>query len=167
MKTRIGSLVTELREKLGYSKARLAREADISHGYLSQIEKGERVPSSKVLRRLASVLGVPSYELEKAAGLVSETDVEYLLSSLEQALERDEGGKRAKTVKRTSRATPPLPDKLTELLFRLMPEMAGARASVAGPEGWSELSPRDRRLVQQLIKRLRGEQDGAKKRGKK
>jgi transcriptional regulator with XRE-family HTH domain len=50
--------LTELREKRGLSKSRLADLAKISRTYLGQLEAAEYVPSVEVAERLAAVLDV-------------------------------------------------------------------------------------------------------------
>ena len=50
--------MTVLREEKGWSKAKLAREAEIDQGGLSKIESGRLVPYPKELARLAAALGV-------------------------------------------------------------------------------------------------------------
>jgi len=56
----IGQRIKETRERSGYTQARLASEADITPAAISQIEAGERTPSTPILRRIASVLKVSS-----------------------------------------------------------------------------------------------------------
>lgn len=53
-----GQRIKEARDRLGYTQAKLASEADITPAAISQIEAGERTPSSPILRRIASVLKV-------------------------------------------------------------------------------------------------------------
>lgn len=54
----VGARVKAARERLGYNQARLSTEASITPAAISQIESGDRVPSTPVLRKLASVLKV-------------------------------------------------------------------------------------------------------------
>jgi transcriptional regulator with XRE-family HTH domain len=54
----IGRRIKEAREKLGFNQARLATEADITPAAISQIESGDRTPSTPILRRLATALQV-------------------------------------------------------------------------------------------------------------
>lgn len=68
--------IKDLRERLGWNQSKLAIEAGVTAAALSMIEKGDgRVPTIVVLRKIASALKVPPYEItgeepEKA----SETD---------------------------------------------------------------------------------------------
>ena len=54
----IGRRIKETREKLGFNQAKLALEADITPAAISQIESGDRTPSTPILRRLATALQV-------------------------------------------------------------------------------------------------------------
>ncbi len=54
----IGRRIKEVREKLGLNQAKLAVEAEITPAAISQIESGDRTPSTPILRRLATALKV-------------------------------------------------------------------------------------------------------------
>jgi transcriptional regulator with XRE-family HTH domain len=54
----VGRRIKEAREKLGFNQARLATEAEITPAAISQIEAGDRTPSTPILRRLATALQV-------------------------------------------------------------------------------------------------------------
>lgn len=66
---RLGARIRGLREEIGMSQAQLASQAELSQGYLSQIENDEvRNPSAAVLFRLAQALHVDPRCLLEAAG---------------------------------------------------------------------------------------------------
>jgi transcriptional regulator with XRE-family HTH domain len=50
--------ITEARERQGLNQAQLASKSHVTPAAISQIEKGHRIPSIPVLRRIAKVLGV-------------------------------------------------------------------------------------------------------------
>ena len=54
----IGIRVKQARAKINYNQAKLASESKITPAAISQIESGDRIPSSPVLRRIASTLKV-------------------------------------------------------------------------------------------------------------
>jgi len=54
----IGRRIREVRKKLGLNQAKLATEAEITPSAISQIEAGDRTPSTTTLRRLAAALQV-------------------------------------------------------------------------------------------------------------
>ncbi len=63
-----GALVRTHRDALGLTQQALARACQLSPIYISQIEKGERIPSVSACRALATALGCQS-RLLVAAGL--------------------------------------------------------------------------------------------------
>jgi transcriptional regulator with XRE-family HTH domain len=78
----LGASIRSLREEIGLSQAQLAGQAELSQGYLSQIENDEvQNPSAAVLFRLAQGLHVDPRCLLEAAGyrdiLGSGTDADF------------------------------------------------------------------------------------------
>lgn len=69
MEMKLGRRIRELREQMDLSQARLAGCAQVSQGYLCQLEREEvKNPSAAILLRLASALYVDPHELLDAAG---------------------------------------------------------------------------------------------------
>ena len=60
---RIGSRIVKLRNSQKLTQEKLAYENGISKGYLSDIEKGNKLPSLSVLEQIADRLGVDIKEL--------------------------------------------------------------------------------------------------------
>lgn len=60
---RIGKRLTLLREQKGLTMEKLAYENDVSKGYISEIEAGRKLPSLKMLEKLANALDVDIKEL--------------------------------------------------------------------------------------------------------
>lgn len=54
-----GPAIRAMRELLGLSVSALAPRCDVSQGYLSRVELGDKNPSPTVLRNIATALGVP------------------------------------------------------------------------------------------------------------
>jgi transcriptional regulator with XRE-family HTH domain len=52
-----GSRIRQRRSEIGMTQQELAQLADISTGFISEIEKGKRNPSGRVLLRIAGALG--------------------------------------------------------------------------------------------------------------
>ena len=66
---KLGGRLRELREQMGVSQAQLAGNAEVSQGYLCQLEREEvKNPSAAILLRLAKALYVDPHELMDAAG---------------------------------------------------------------------------------------------------
>jgi transcriptional regulator with XRE-family HTH domain len=69
MMMRLGGRLRELRDQMGISQAQLAGQAEVSQGYLCQLEREEvKNPSAAILLRLAKALYVDPHELMDAAG---------------------------------------------------------------------------------------------------
>jgi transcriptional regulator with XRE-family HTH domain len=82
----LGKKIRALRDELGMSQAQLASQAELSQGYLSQLENDEvQNPSAAVIFRLARSLHVDPRILMQAAGypdlsLAGETPSQYQVS---------------------------------------------------------------------------------------
>jgi transcriptional regulator with XRE-family HTH domain len=70
--------ITETRESKGINQAQLAEKAGVTPAAISQIEKGNRVPSIPVLHSIASVLEV---SLDYLMGKTDKSEIEDLLQS--------------------------------------------------------------------------------------
>jgi transcriptional regulator with XRE-family HTH domain len=64
MKT-LGQRIRELRDEKDFSTRELAKKAEISIAFLSDIELGRRQPSEKVLAAIAKPLGTTLQELQE------------------------------------------------------------------------------------------------------
>lgn len=53
-----GKIITQLRDKKGWSQSELASKADVSHVMIGKYERGDAVPSLEVAKRIADVLDV-------------------------------------------------------------------------------------------------------------
>jgi transcriptional regulator with XRE-family HTH domain len=60
---RIGVRLRRLRLKNGLTQATLAKKAGVTREYVNKLEAGRYDPTVGVLKRLASVVGVPLTEL--------------------------------------------------------------------------------------------------------
>jgi len=59
----IGELLLKIRKDKRISKAELARNSNVNIGYISHIEKEQRTPSHKALKKICSSLGVPYQQI--------------------------------------------------------------------------------------------------------
>ncbi|MBN1461061.1 MAG: helix-turn-helix transcriptional regulator [Armatimonadetes bacterium] len=62
--------IRDRRRSLLWSVRRLAREAHLSPGYISQIESGKRPLTARAAGQIAEALGVPPYDLLALAGFL-------------------------------------------------------------------------------------------------
>jgi transcriptional regulator with XRE-family HTH domain len=61
-----GSYLYRLRQRRGHSQAALAKAADISSGYLSELENSKRrPPSQRVVDQLATALALSTHECQQ------------------------------------------------------------------------------------------------------
>jgi transcriptional regulator with XRE-family HTH domain len=70
--TKLGEYIREQRGAAQISVRQLAKAADISNPYLSQVERGLRKPSAEILARIASGLRISAESLYVRAGLLDE-----------------------------------------------------------------------------------------------
>jgi transcriptional regulator with XRE-family HTH domain len=70
--TKLGEYIREQRGAAEISMRQLAKAADISNPYLSQVERGLRKPSAEILARIASGLRISAETLYVRAGLLEE-----------------------------------------------------------------------------------------------
>jgi transcriptional regulator with XRE-family HTH domain len=148
-KEAFGLFIAKHREARGLSQTALAKAVGISRPYLTQIEGGKRLPSDEKFIALITALGtsmeafmrefltgeIPDDQLESLAVLVRSFD------SLQEHL-----GPEAMAA--VIEAQPTL-DQMSASLATL-----GGLPAVPGPDGWVDLVPEDRRLVQRLVNRL-------------
>ncbi|MEW6203327.1 MAG: helix-turn-helix domain-containing protein [bacterium] len=66
----LGSLLRELRERRGLSLRQVYLKSGVSNSYLSQVETGQKIPSARVLSKLAPVYRVEVTTLLEEAGLM-------------------------------------------------------------------------------------------------
>lgn len=71
---KVGAFIRHQRTSAQLSLRKLARMADVSDPYLSQIERGLRNPSADILQRLAEALRISAETLYYQAGILSEPE---------------------------------------------------------------------------------------------
>jgi transcriptional regulator with XRE-family HTH domain len=55
----LGQRIKRIRREQGFTQIKLSRRAGMNQGYLSSIERGDRIPHPSTLRALAIALGIP------------------------------------------------------------------------------------------------------------
>ena len=71
--TGLGGIIKERRHSLSISLDKLSRKSGVSPSHIVRIERGERFPSARVLRKLAEPLGFGEEDLFRIAGYLSVT----------------------------------------------------------------------------------------------
>lgn len=74
----VAKRIKAVREEKGITQAQLASQATITPAAISQIESGDRVPSTPVLRRIASVLNV---SVDYLLGASDKVEIQDLLAN--------------------------------------------------------------------------------------
>ena len=70
----LGQFIREQRSVAQLSLRKLSELADVSNPYLSQIERGLRLPSAEILQQIARALEISSETLYVRAGILDEPD---------------------------------------------------------------------------------------------
>ena len=70
--TLLGAYIREQRNAAQISLRQLAKAADVSNPYLSQVERGLRKPSAEILSRIAEGLRISAETLYVRAGILEE-----------------------------------------------------------------------------------------------
>lgn len=70
----LGEYIREQRQAAQLSLRQLARAADVSNPYLSQVERGLRKPSAEILTQIAGALRISAETLYVQAGLLEAQD---------------------------------------------------------------------------------------------
>ena len=85
----IGEFIRAQRGLAKLSLRQLAKAAQVSNAYLSQVERGVYKPSAKVLKHLSEALHVSAETLYARAGLLDERDPSDVAPSVEDAVRLD------------------------------------------------------------------------------
>ena len=64
----LGSVMKDLRNEQGLNLRQVSGKACIALGYLSEVERGQKEPSSEIVELIANALDVPTHELVIMAG---------------------------------------------------------------------------------------------------
>ena len=79
----LGSFIRAQREFMELSQRKLAKMAQLSNPYLSQIERGLHEPSVRVLKALAEALNVRAATLLSYAGLMDREDTPTVVEAVQ------------------------------------------------------------------------------------
>lgn len=70
----LGGFIRDQRDQAQMSLRQLAKAADVSNPYLSQVERGLRKPSAEILNRIAQGLRISAETLYVRAGILDERE---------------------------------------------------------------------------------------------
>lgn len=85
LRERIGEVLREVRMRQGRTLRQISQQAQVSLGYISEIERGQKEPSSELLAAICSALDVPLSVLllEVSSRLAAEERAEAIAGTLE------------------------------------------------------------------------------------
>lgn len=85
----VGGFIREQRDVAQMSLRQLAKAAEVSNPYLSQVERGLRKPSAEILGRIASGLRISAETLYVRAGLLDAGNPQATEGSVAEAIATD------------------------------------------------------------------------------
>jgi transcriptional regulator with XRE-family HTH domain len=77
----LGSFIRDQRDQAQMSLRQLAKAAEVSNPYLSQVERGLRKPSAEILSRIAQGLRISAESLYVQAGILSDRAGEEVVTT--------------------------------------------------------------------------------------
>jgi len=85
----LGLILRERRREKELTLTQLSNLSGVSTSHVGRIERGERVPSGHILRKLAKPLGFSELELCKLAGFLSEDAVDRRMDMLKERVKEE------------------------------------------------------------------------------
>lgn len=70
----IGDRIKKLRLGLGFKQVQFSQQIRVSQGYLAEVEKGKKNPSSRVLLAIATVFGIDEEWIRSGRGKKQRSD---------------------------------------------------------------------------------------------
>jgi transcriptional regulator with XRE-family HTH domain len=85
LRERIGEVLREVRMRQGRTLREVSNQAQVSLGYISEIERGQKEPSSELLAAICAALDVPLSVilLEVSARLASDERAEAIAATID------------------------------------------------------------------------------------
>lgn len=144
----IGLFIAKERGARNLSQAALAKKAGISRPYMTQIETGKRMPSENTMDAVLAALGLTMLDVLRHFRDDADPEIRQALEIVEflQLVQSRLTEEELATWGRLFSSE----DDVRLWVDKLMPPPEAPPA----PEGWSELQPNDRNLLQRLINRL-------------
>jgi transcriptional regulator with XRE-family HTH domain len=85
----IAANLVYLRERKGMSQLELASSADLSQGFIADIERKNKQPSLESLEKICWALGVPPYRLLLSPSDISQMDSQGILKDMVVEIKED------------------------------------------------------------------------------
>ena len=85
----LGRALQERRKARGLTLQQVSISSGVSAAHIGRIERGDRFPSGRILRKLAHPLGFTEIELLKLAGFLSRDETDERLDRFKTQIKRD------------------------------------------------------------------------------
>jgi len=89
MNNNLGLILRTRRKEKGLTLTGLAKLSGLNNAHIGRIEKGERFPSGRILRKLAEPLGFSELELCKLAGFMSHDAADDRLDGFKKSVKKE------------------------------------------------------------------------------
>lgn len=84
----IGKVIKKYRQKLGWSQSELARQTNVTSAAISLIEGGNRIPSLRVIQKLAKILNLSIKELSNTPSSLTKEKYFYIKFAILRKLKK-------------------------------------------------------------------------------
>lgn len=78
----LGAMIKRHRQHKGLTLVQLGEKVSLTHGYLSNIENNNKIPTPEVLKKIAEVLDCSYSELLILAGHIGEGEIQELITRM-------------------------------------------------------------------------------------
>lgn len=85
----LGEKLKEARQRKDLKLQQVGSMSRVSTSHIGRIERGERFPSARILRKLAEPLGFSEIQLLKLAGLLGRDDRDEALEQFKKEIKRE------------------------------------------------------------------------------
>ncbi|MCK4418142.1 MAG: helix-turn-helix transcriptional regulator, partial [Candidatus Latescibacteria bacterium] len=89
MDNNLGGILKERRKEKGLGLRQLAILSGVSAAHIARVERGERFPAGRILRKLAEPLGFSEFELCKLAGFISRDATDDRLDRFKKSVKKE------------------------------------------------------------------------------
>lgn len=89
MENKLGETLKDRRKAKGLTLQQVSISSGVSTAHIGRIERGQRFPSARILRKLAQPFGFTEVELLKLAGFLSRDETDERLDRFKTQIKRD------------------------------------------------------------------------------
>ncbi len=82
----LGQILRKRRKERGLSLVKLGKVSGLHHAHIARLERGQRFPTGRTLRKLAKPLGFSELQLLKAAGFISQEGLDEVFDDVKRTI---------------------------------------------------------------------------------